>query len=229
VRAAALLLLASSACSQIFGLDSPQVVPADAPRMDGIVDTAPIDASADGAIAVTISFQQGSNAYASTQDTWIDGGSPNQTRDGDTTIHWKAAQRWALIQFNAIFGSMAGRIPQQATIQSARLSIVMTQVSCTGELREVAIGWVDTVTYNTFGATAGVDAADLGPVVNPTPTVLNQSSIDVTSSLVKWRIDPTTNNGWILEGTGGGADCIARSSDDGVVANRPMLTVTYLP
>ncbi|HSD87549.1 MAG TPA: DNRLRE domain-containing protein [Kofleriaceae bacterium] len=230
MRAAALLLLASSACSQIFGLDSPQgVIPGDAPRMDGIADTAAIDASGDGAVAVTVSFQQGSNAYASAQDTWLDGVNPNQTRDGDTQLRWNDTLRSALIQYNAIFGSTAGRIPQQATIQSASLSIFMSQANCTGSVREVAIGWVDTVTYNTFGALAGVDMSDLGPVVNPTPTVTNQSSIDVTSSLVKWRADPTTNNGWIFVGTGGGGDCVARSSEDGTVANRPMLTVTYLP
>jgi hypothetical protein len=230
VRAAALLLLASSACSQIFGLDSPQVViPTDAARMDGVVDTPPIDASADGSVGVTISFQQGTNAYASAQDTWIDGGAPNQIKDGDSQMRWNATQRSGLIQFNAIFGSMAGRIPQQATIESARLSIYMNQANCTGDVREVAIAWLDTVTYNTFGATAGVDASDLGPVVNPTPTVTNTTTIDVTSSLIKWGADPTTNNGWIFVGTGGGGDCIARSSEDGIIANRPMLTVTYLP
>lgn len=225
MRVAALLLLASSACSQIFGLDAPQVTPADAPRGDGLVDTVEMDAAPDAG-RVTVSFQQGVNLYANAKDTWIDAGTPNQIKDTDAQLRWRASLRWALLEFNAIFGATSGRIPQGSTIVSAQLEIMLSGNNCTADIREVLISWADTDTYNTFGPSAGVDPGDIGPVINPVPTANNIAIVDVTSSLTAWRADPTMNHGWILEGLSG-ADCIGRSSEDGVPANRPKLVVTY--
>lgn len=64
-----LLLLSTSACSQIFGIDSPQLVLDAPPPSEGMM---------------SVTLQQGLDGYASARDTFIDRGSPTSTNDTDS-------------------------------------------------------------------------------------------------------------------------------------------------
>ena len=161
---------------------------------------------------------------AAVRDTNLDSASPTTPEDTNTPLRWRFTDRFALVSVDSIFST----IPPGAQIISAMLQLDLNSTSCTSSLQEVAVAWTTGVTYNTFGAAAGVDASDLGPVIvasvpTDTPTLI----MDVTASLGAWSVAPSTNHGWIFKPTGGGGDCSAHSVDDSQAAKRPFLTVTY--
>lgn len=224
------LLLALTGCSQIFGLEAPHP-PGDASLFDSsdapLTDAHQIDTQPGTDAYVTVTFQQGSAQYTETSDCYLDGGTPNQSKPTDSLVRFRSPDRFGLLQFQSIFSTTA--IPAGSTILSARLDIYMNNVNCTGHIADVAIAWADSVTYNTFGPAPGVNATDLGTIGAATPTALSLQSINVTDSLNRWSVDPTTNHGWIFVGDGGAGDCNFRSSEDGTTANRPKLVVTFQP
>jgi hypothetical protein len=225
------LLLALTGCSQIFGLDSPRPVDADIATGDApLTDAHSIDTTPGSDAYVTVSFQQDINQYLGTLDTYVDSGNPNQNKGTDTSIRMRSANRWGLLQFQQIFGTMT--IPAGKQVVSARLDIYMSSTNCMGHIADVAVAWDEAVTYNTFGADPGVDATDLGATGPSVPTSPGLQSMIVTDTLNRWSADPTKNFGWIFvsDGTGGaGGDCLMQSSEFGTVANRPRLVVTFIP
>ena len=225
---AVLILLASTGCSQIFGIEAPQRL--DGGVTDGARD-ASRDASADGAGRVTVTFQDGVDGYASTRDTWIDSGAPNITRDKDSPLRIRDADRWGLLAFGAIFGNAATQTPPGATIDAARLDVVLTNNNCQASLADIVVTWADTVTYNTLGPTPGPQMTEdfSTPFAVIPTTTIGKISIDVTNSVRAWQAAPAANNGWLFVPTGGTNDCAVRSSDENQAQLRPLLSVTYAP
>lgn len=224
-----MMVLASTGCRHLLGIDDPSTPP-DASIDADLVDGPPVDVLVDGPPGTTtLRFRQNVDGYTRVVDTYIDGGSPNATRDANTDLRWRPEQRYALIRFDGLFGATSATIPQLAEIISATLTLNLSNdCNAAGRLSEVAVSWNADVTFNTFGPGAGVDLGDLGPVVGNAPFVVGTGAIDVTASIARWA-NNETNDGWIIVGdSGAGAgDCVARSSEDGVVANRPQLTVTF--
>lgn len=222
---AVLILLASTGCSQIFGLEAPQ-------RIDAGNDIV-IDAARDGSVVppdalVTLTFRQGANGYTGASDTYIDAGAPNASREADSLIRVRDAQRWGLLQFSGVFGSTADRIPPAATIVSATLQLAMQGVNCTGTIADVNVSWTDTVTYNTFGPTPGVQITEDHAIPSiAMPTMPGLQSLDVIDSVKHWQT--TSNNGWIFIADAGGGECTFRSGDDAFLQMHPLLTVSYMP
>lgn len=181
---------------------------------------------------ITMTFQDGVGGYTQTADTYLDGASPTTTRGTDTNVRWRyesTKERSGLVRFDGIFG--AGAIPTTATIMSATLTVNVENNNATGIVSEPAIPWDEaTVTFDTFGADPGVDAGDINTVnLGQAPTMNGSRTIDVKSSIDKWRMDPTKNYGWIFIPTaaGGAGDSSITSSEGLTMANRPKLSVTY--
>jgi hypothetical protein len=220
-----LILLASTGCSQIFGIEAPQ-------RLDGAVaDTAQDDAPADVAARVTATFQNGVGGYISARDTWIDSGAPNLSHDRDSPLRIRDPDRWSMLAFADIFGDAAGQIPPTATIESAHLEVYLANNNCEASVAQILVPWVATVTYNTFGPTPGAQMTeDFSSPFAVLPTaMLGKISLDVTTSLTAWQTAPQSNNGWLFVPTGGLTDCTVRSSDENQPLMRPLLSVTYVP
>lgn len=224
---AALILLASTGCSQLFGLESPE-------RIDGGLADARRDAAADGASDAStlamVSFQNGTGGYTSARDTYIDAGAPNASRENDNQLRIRSADRWALIEFEALFGSSATQLPPMATIASAHLELVIANNNCEMSIADIVVSWPDAVTYNTFGPTPGPQMTEdfAAPfAVIPVATV-GKVSVDVTASVQRFQSTPASNNGWLLVGTGGQNDCTVRSSED-LLNSRPKLVIAYTP
>lgn len=222
-----LILLASTGCSQIFGIDSPVALDA---ASNGAID-APSDTAVPPSDAlVTVTFEEGTNGYTGTEDTYIDSGSPDLAKDMDQLVRIRDNQRWGLLDFTSVFGTTANRVPPSATIVSATLKIQIQSTNCTGMIADVTTPWTNAVTYNTFGPTPGVQSTeDYSTTVAAIPTQPGLASIDVANSFRTWQMG--TNNGWIFLATvgSGGGDCTFRSSDDGILMQHPKLIVTYAP
>lgn len=222
---AVLILLASTGCSQIFGLEAPQ-------RFDAAVaDTTQADAPRDAGMPMTVTFQNDVAGYTSARDTWLDANGPNVSRQNDSPLRIRNADRWALLAFADLTGPAATQIPPSATIVSARLDIVLAATNCQASLADVLVAWPEAVTYNTFGPTPGPQVTeDFATPFAPLPTATpGPVSIDVTNSVKAWQTAPQSNNGWVFVPTGGTTDCTIRSSKENQAQLRPLLSITYVP
>jgi len=215
----AFVLLATAGCSEIFGLDAP--VLHDAPvAIDGRPDVP--------ASEITLVFQGGAgSSYMDVHDTFIDAANPASTHDNEPRLRWRDT-RATLIWFDRIFTSTG--IPTNVQIQSASLRVRVDVANEAGDVIESAVAWSDGVTYNTFGPAPGVDDTDLGDVVARVPNTQGMHDVDVTASLARWAVEPATNHGWVIRANPlNGSETTITSTDDGTIAERPRLTVTYVP
>jgi hypothetical protein len=176
--------------------------------------------------------------YAGTHDTFL--------RQADPTTAHGALEAWewdgedpapnvnqGLIRFDAIFGPGAGQVPPEATILGATLTLVVFDPSAAaaGSVHAALATWDEaTTSWNTLGATPGSSAGeDHDPAsVAAAPTATGTAVLDVTSSVQAWAADPSTNHGWVFVPGPGSTDGVqVRSSEHGVIAERPLLTVDW--
>lgn len=115
---------------------------------------------------------------------------------------------------------------------SAKLVLLTGNVSGDGTTAKMSLfpmltAWSDTATWDSLVggvSTNGVEASSTSEF-GVTPTTRDIFAIfDVTKSLQQWVLDPTKNNGWLLNpsGTDGSFD----SSEFATLGLRPMLEVT---
>jgi hypothetical protein len=189
-----------------------------------------------GNAPVTVSFRNGVSGYAGTMDTFIMESQPESANGNESWVEWDAddpygegKSNFGLLRFDSIFGSGAGQIPAGAAIESASLTYVVSNSGDSCQVNEVAVDWNESVTYNGFGSTAGVQTGDYGSSVGTADgSSTGAYTLDVTSSLVAWNSNPSANFGWIFRPTD--ADGVEFcSSEYGTVSDRPLLTVTYFP
>lgn len=184
---------------------------------------------------VTISFQEGVGGYSGTVDTFLMESDADTSHGGEEWVEWDgedgtpAGPNVGLIRFEDIFGSSPGQIPVGATIVSAQFHYTVNNEGSDGNVNEVIVDWAETVTWNGFGSTAGVQAEDYGAAVaTASASPIGNYSIDVTSSLATWSGDPSANKGWIVRPTDGTTNGVEfRSSEYGTVGDRPKLEVIY--
>lgn len=187
---------------------------------------------------VTVTFRQGVNGYAGVVDTTLNANAPGTAQDGVTSLTVDGGadgatnERHALIRFDSIFGENAGQIPPGALIQSANLTVFVTNITANQTtLHRMLQNWTSAATWNSFtngvqangteaAATADVTLAAFGTAVN------QARSANVTSSLLTWHANPSANLGWAW--LPGGTDGLVFDSSEGASGNRPRLSVTYL-
>lgn len=191
----------------------------------------------------TVTFQNGVSSYTGTLDTFLRGSTAGGTNhSSETVLEWDdnsqaTSDEIALIRFTELFGAEGGPIPAGATVTSATLTYITTNLSGTSSadgdaanVYESLVDWpVSTVAYNNFGGDAGVssDEYKATPVVVASADDLSTAySIDVTASLQTWSASPSANYGWVFYPTADDGVTI-HSSEATTVANRPLLTVTY--
>ena len=184
---------------------------------------------------VTVSFQEGIGGYLGTTDTFVNSNAAQQNTDNSAVtplvIDGDPDVEQALVRFDGIFGNGPGQIPPGATIQSATLTVNVTNVSTTGmALHRMLQPWSGTSTWNSLTAGVSADdveavaAADASTTYNGTVPAL--FDVSVTSSVAAWS-DGATNLGWAF--LPNGTDSIQfDSADVGTAALRPKLTVVYV-
>ena len=129
--------------------------------------------------AVTLGFQQGVAGYTGTQDTYLLQAAPGTASGGATSWRWDQDNpvdsnndEVGLIRFDGIFGPAANQIPVGSTIQSATLTLNVTNgsVAPAGEVRPSLEDWTAaTATWTNFGGDAGVQTDEYGAAVAAAP------------------------------------------------------------
>lgn len=183
---------------------------------------------------ITTSFEQGTNGYSGTVDTFLQQNSPSTSNatatslnvDGDVPTGTNLAAQ-ALLRFDNLFGNGVGQIPSNATIRSATLQLQVTNGSVNNmNLHRMLVPWAATDTWNTL--TSGVQTNDAEAYSMP-DTSSGQSrsgaiSFNVLSSVQAWRANPASNKGWAIMPTG--TDGVDFNSSEGSV--KPKLIVSYV-
>jgi hypothetical protein len=196
----------------------------------------PPDASPDAAPAGpdagsgTVTFRQGNNGYVGTVDTYISSEMPTTALGDLEYVHWEDdSSEYGLLRFDNIFGQATTQIPLGSSIVQASLTIVISDDSeQAGNLREAAVDWDETVTFNSFGTAAGVQGGDMHPeTIASVPKELGTHVLDVTASIARWSSQSRVNRGWVVVSTNIN-DSKFRSSEYVLTATeRPELTVEY--
>jgi hypothetical protein len=180
----------------------------------------------------TLTFQHGANGYNGGVDTFVNEAAPGTTHGAIADFEWDAepgAATVGLLRFDNILGAAVTQIPPNATIASATLRIVVNAESsgAPGDIHIATSNWNEATTWNTLGATVGVQAEDLGAIIAPAPVPIGTFDIDVTSSVQGWANAPVTNLGWAFNPNSiDGAHVVSK---EGAQAERPQLSVTFTP
>ncbi len=186
---------------------------------------------------VVLDFQDGTNGYTDTLDTFLHAGGATANNslavtlivDGTPPV---ADERQTLLRFANIFGNGVGQIPLGSTIQSATLTLQITNASLNGaNFHRMLQTWSDADNWNTW--TGGIQpndieavaTADVGSFLNATGSHV----VSVTNSLAAWSAG-AANLGWALLTPPGGDDSWQFDSSEAAnVATRPRLSVTFIP
>ena len=191
----------------------------------------------DGTQPITVSFQDGVNAYNGTRDTKLISNTPNTNYGIDTTIEVDGAlKKSALLYWNL------SSIRSGSKIRSVEITVNVTNKSTeTYELYESRRPWVESeATWNEFAfgqswQVAGADgpedrrAAVLGAIADSSEGShtfsLNSTGVAVVQA---WVDNPAANHGFIILehiNTRDGLDFSSR--ENRTISKRPKLTVIY--
>ncbi len=202
--------------------------------------------------ADTVVLKQGVGGYTGATDAYIDSQSPDSNFGSTWYMHVymydDAPRRSGLIKFD-----LTGKIPQNAVIQSAYLSLWVYQVVDMDTNDWIDVGlyristyrpWVENqATWNRFTSTYywGLPGCEHvpsdrsgtydGSVIRFTKnSQVNQYyTWNVTSSVQAWY-SGTTNNGWLVRAAahdGAAGEGVSFNTKEGDLAYRPYLTINY--
>lgn len=207
------------------------------------------------ATPVTLTFQQGANGYAGTQDTIVrsneTAAGTGQTGNGDSRGSNFGAlaslsidgddgspgskPNQGLIRFDNLFGTGAGQIGAADTIVSAVLTLQVFDVGSGMTVHNLLTPWSQgTATWNSLGNGLQVDGVEVGTQVLASFGANNSSgnvpvgalTIDLTSSLQAVQAGTLPGFGWALLPFVAGTNGIdVHSSEAAELALRPLLTV----
>jgi hypothetical protein len=188
------------------------------------------------AVNTTLTFQQDVDGYTGCQDTFLHEAQPATAFGADVLLRWDLedpapSRIVALLRFDDLFGAGARQIPEGSTITSATLALYVedpAQIPA-GTLHAALAPWDEaTTTWNSFGGDPGVQDDEWGPAVGDAPVGTGTFSLDVTATVQAWQDAPATNLGWLVR-PGSWDGIRASSSESATVANRPRLSVTFVP
>jgi hypothetical protein len=186
---------------------------------------------------VTVSFRDGVSGYVGTQDTYLTQGAPTTVQGAVNNWRWDTENpapnaEFGLIRFDGIFGAGAGQIPLGSTIQSATLTLEVTNGSVTpnAAVNESTSDWSETTaTWNNFGGDAGVQSDEyLASPQYAAPIATGSVGTAVTASVQAWSSGLRSNFGWVFRPANNDGVQV-NSAEFATVAQRPSLTVTYFP
>lgn len=187
----------------------------------------------------TISFQDGSSSYSGTRDTGITAKSPTSNQGTKKSIDINGSPDIAALLRWDIQSIATGNIVQSATIT---LNVTGASVN-TYQIYEVDQNWSETgATWNKYSSTgnwqtAGAQGAlDVGATVLGTLKATAKGKITITLNadgiavVQKWIDNPGSNFGLVIKNYAAGNDVLTFDSRQAsTAANRPKLTITYVP
>jgi len=188
------------------------------------------------ALADTVTYRQGASGYTGVVDTFLQQNPANAgTNNGAALLlGWDGDDPsgtgndvYTLLRFDSIIGTGVGQIPPGATITSATLSYVVSDIGDTATIHRVlTAGWTAAATFTSFCGASCDQGNEFGPSDgNAGAAALGTQTVDVTAGVQAWA-NGSPNNGWFFLSAGtGGVDI--RSSEHATVSERPLLTVIF--
>ena len=163
-------------------------------------------------------------AYSATHDSWLQQGSPDTNHGNSTQFEVDGSpNQHGLLRFGDL------SLATGQTIVSAQLTLNITNPGNDVTLVRLSETWDEsTVTWNNFGdANNGISTNDYTSATTTFGAPTGSVMIDVTADIQAWAAG-ATNYGWgLLPTSGNGVDI--RSSENGTVTLRPILTITTIP
>jgi hypothetical protein len=196
---------------------------------------------------VTTTFQQGVNGYTGTVDTMLQQGSTD-SEFATWDVIWIEEDpsgdgvRQALIRFDDIFGNGPGQVPVGSQIVSATLSLTTANVTGGpgpgGEFYMMLQPWTATDTWDLW--TDGIQpngyeaydypTTEAGTGANTTVVGAGAHSFDLSYDVYYFSLGYYDNNGWVIIPWSGATDAWGiYTSEATTAANRPKLTIVYIP
>ncbi|MDI1258673.1 Ig-like domain-containing protein [Aquabacterium sp.] len=197
-------------------------------------------------VLATLTLQEGTTAgYTDTTDTYLrtsTGVADNTNYGAATTLlagedgTGGAAQ--LLIKFDNLVGSGTNQIPAGSTITGVTLTMqITTQATFTNpsfDFHRMLTTWTGASTWGSMGG--GVSAGSgYSNTVDGTITESGTGSFSITNnanmiaSVQAWVNSPSSNYGWWTSNGGYSSRIAFASAENGTVASRPKLVVTYTP
>lgn len=187
------------------------------------------------ATPIQVEFQEGTNGYAGTSDTYIWSLSTEQgnAKGTETTFvcdyNSGTDERYGLLKFDL------SSIPPQATIIGCDLYLNINTEGQFFELRKMYQPWNESSTYTSLGGLPAFDDVDAASV--PDAVHGNYDTIQGTGVFVQIKIPVATvqawvdgtiaNEGWVVYGTTNPDGLQFASSENATASDRPRLVVRY--
>lgn len=186
----------------------------------------------------SISFQDGTNGYASTVDTMVKNADATSNFSSTTLLTTQsqgdADEEQTLIRFDNLFGNAAGRIPYGSTITAAQLVVHVTDPADAGDAisaYRLLTSFMETSSWNTLNSgvqTDNVEATAIPVGTVASPTASGSVVISGLESTVQLWANGVPNQGLVLKKPGSNSWGF-QSSETSTISQRPQLVVTYTP
>ena len=191
-----------------------------------------------GATAGWVSFQQGTDSYAGTTDTYVQSGAGESTNrgGGSSIIIDKNAsnERFGLVKFDDIENAFTDNTA--VTVTSAGMDVEINSEGQGMRVYKKLVAFAESDTWtsgNGSGAYTGGTGYSLSSMSLANPVLdLNNftgaASFELDASTVQeWINNPSVNHGMFFIADHSGDGLQFRSSEQGTVSQRPVLTIAY--
>ena len=186
-----------------------------------------VDFVTDGAASFR-KFKQGVNGFTSTVDTYLAPAAPTADNSAAVTLVVdRNPEAHIMLRFDTIFGDGAMQIPLGSTIQSAQLTINVSNASAQGaQLHRMLQSWNDSDNWDTWGSGIQANSVEAANIANSSSTgsAVGLASVNVTADLQLWS-NGAANHGWAWLPPAGDDSWQFDSAESGVP---PELTVIYV-
>jgi hypothetical protein len=184
----------------------------------------------------SVTFQDGVNEYAGTVDLEIWAVSPNTCLNGNINASTDAdndgGESQVLMRFDDIIGTAPGKLPPNAAVHSATLTVGAFDEGTTVHLHRMLVPFKKTSTWNSLVGGVSADGKEAsrqkdGFTFGKISASTSAIPFDVTDTVQAWA-NGSANHGWVFINTGGnGWDFYTSEFDD--VKQRPKLVVEFTP
>jgi hypothetical protein len=181
-----------------------------------------------------VTFREGVNGYAGTQDTFISIGTPTTDNGSDTTIEMDTADdgvggEFLLIRFDNIFGSGANQVPSKAKILFASLTIQITNTGADPLMHRMLVPWQESSTWASL--TDGIATDDVEAALTEDQLFEGGTAGKVIiplalGTLQAWSDGTKPNHGWVFAPAGTDGTDVS-SSEHATLDQRPLLTIVW--
>ena len=192
---------------------------------------------AGGPVAGYAAYQQGTDSYAGTTDTYVQSGSNESTgRGGSITITVdknSTNERFGFIKFDDIENTFTDTTA--VTVVSAGMTVTISSEGQGVRIYKLLTAFTEATTYSTIGSLltngtgyTGNSAMSIPDVVLDANNFTGETTFEIDAATVEnWIKTPADNHGMVFIADHSSDGLGFRSSEQGTVSQRPTLTIAY--